>query len=49
MKTPYLSFLLSCKADLVADTLKIIEEAQAIENSTSSKAAKKQKQSSLSS
>ena len=31
---------LNCKVELVADTLKLIEEAQTIESSTSSKEAK---------
>nr|XP_051221151.1 uncharacterized protein LOC127339328 [Lolium perenne] len=40
IKEGRLPIFLTCKADLVADTLKIIEEAQAIENSTTSKEAK---------
>lgn len=35
-----LPICLNCKAELVADTLKLIEEAQAIESSTNSKQAK---------
>jgi hypothetical protein len=42
IKEGRLPIFLTCKADLVAETLKIIEEGQAIENSTSSKEAKAQ-------
>ena len=40
IKEGRLPICLPCKAELVADTLKLIEEAQAIENSTSSKEVK---------